>query len=889
MKWSEIIHGRSRISLTEGDKTGRLIKIVVIEAGLSKNGRFYSAEVLKKAIPLFEDLNVYIHEFAPAKDVEKENGHNNHLPNPVRDAFPDGVAGNLVGYLENVHMETIEGVEAMVADLKVIDQKMRERFKNLDEEGRLDKFGYSIDVEGKVSDGYMIQGISAQRVESIDDAYALDIVTNAAAGGRNLRLMAAIGEYMFEASKIGTWIRNRRESMEISTDELAKAMGISPNTLNQIETGSIERPPDERLRGAARILKVSFEHLIGLLPKSKREMEAVQNMKDQMIKFILAFAPGLLKGKDAATIAESDLGKIMVEAVKALAGKLKDKPLSETKVQEALDEMLKAAMTFLGEGKVKEAMEQIAMAIESLGTAASPYRAEPATETTPEPAPAAAPATPAPAAKPAPVAAAPVATPATAPAAAPATPAPAAPAPAKETVSKKDFDSLQKQVKEGHVRESATMLTSKLSESGLPMPMREQISAHMKGKVFTEADAQENISKSKELMEKLSDSGAIRGTGSVAISMGLNESDKVQKAVDLLVDPDLEFDKDTKDEYKGIPKLHGLREAWGVITGDRQCRGSRRALDTNPRMVEAATSDFPKVFGDSITRHLLKNYRGFKQQWQNVVTPRPIDSFRTQRPIRWGTFDDLAIVAENGAYTDLNDPTETETTYAPDKRGKKFAITREMILADDLRKLRSIGPGMGRAAARTLEKFVWKFIIGTSQGGGINSDTVADGNALYTAGHSNLGVLALDSDSMESALIRLMLQQDEDSNETLGFMKPWLIVPIQLGPTAETIIDSELEPGSANNDRNKNFKKADILVVPYLGGDVNNWYLAAKQSDLDSIELGFVEGEREPVVLIQDDPRTGDVFTNDRITYKVRHEYGGAVTAFQGFDGSIVP
>ena len=82
---------------------------------------------------------------------------------------------------------------------------------------------------------------------------------------------------------------------------------------------------------------------------------------------------------------------------------------------------------------------------------------------------------------------------------------------------------------------------------------------------------------------------------------------------------------------------------------------------------------------------------------------------------------------------------------------------------------------------------------------------------------------------------------------------------------------------------------ADVLKVPYLDGDVNNWYLAAKQSDIDSIELGFVEGEREPVVLIQDDPRTGDVFTNDRITYKVRHEYGGAVTAFQGFDGSIVP
>ena len=119
-------------------------------------------------------------------------------------------------------------------------------------------------------------------------------------------------------------------------------------------------------------------------------------------------------------------------------------------------------------------------------------------------------------------------------------------------------------------------------------------------------------------------------------------------------------------------------------------------------------------------------------------------------------------------------------------------------------------------------------------------------------------------------------------------MQPWLIVPVQLAPTGDRVINSELRSGSVNNDRNTNFKKADILVVPYLGADVNNWYLAAKQSDLDSIEVGFVEGQQEPTVLIQDSPTVGDVFTNERVTYKVRHEYGGVVTAFQGLDGSIV-
>ena len=42
-------------------------------------------------------------------------------------------------------------------------------------------------------------------------------------------------------------------------------------------------------------------------------------------------------------------------------------------------------------------------------------------------------------------------------------------------------------------------------------------------------------------------------------------------------------------------------------------------------------------------------------------------------------------------------------------------------------------------------------------------------------------------------------------------------------------------------------------------------------------------GQINPILFVQDQPLYGNNFTNDVITYKVRHEYGGAVVDYRGF------
>jgi len=52
---------------------------------------------------------------------------------------------------------------------------------------------------------------------------------------------------------------------------------------------------------------------------------------------------------------------------------------------------------------------------------------------------------------------------------------------------------------------------------------------------------------------------------------------------------------------------------------------------------------------------------------------------------------------------------------------------------------------------------------------------------------------------------------------------------------------------------------------------------------VDTVEIGFVGGQVNPVLLVQDQPLFGLNFTQDVISYKVRHEYGGAVVDYRGF------
>ena len=61
------------------------------------------------------------------------------------------------------------------------------------------------------------------------------------------------------------------------------------------------------------------------------------------------------------------------------------------------------------------------------------------------------------------------------------------------------------------------------------------------------------------------------------------------------------------------------------------------------------------------------------------------------------------------------------------------------------------------------------------------------------------------------------------------------------------------------------------------------WCVIADTSMCPTIEIGFYQGQDTPSLFTQSDPNFGTVFNADKISYKIRHIYSGAVLDYRGF------
>lgn len=92
-------------------------------------------------------------------------------------------------------------------------------------------------------------------------------------------VFAEIKEEFLMPTKLGDFLRATRERKELSAADVASAGGIEESTYRAIEAGEIARPPDNRLRGFAEALDVSFDALKDLLPADELREEREDGME----------------------------------------------------------------------------------------------------------------------------------------------------------------------------------------------------------------------------------------------------------------------------------------------------------------------------------------------------------------------------------------------------------------------------------------------------------------------------------------------------------------------------------------------------------------------------------------------------------------------------------
>lgn len=419
----------------------------------------------------------------------------------------------------------------------------------------------------------------------------------------------------------------------------------------------------------------------------------------------------------------------------------------------------------------------------------------------------------------------------------------------------------QKAAEDARLTACSLTLKDELRDSGLPAPVTEKIRRQFTGKAFDHETLTAAIKDEKETLDKLTASGAITGAGD--IKAGTTDMENRIKMLD--------------DFFDG--KVHSFKAAYVHITGDDGVTGHLKSA-TRLRASIDSTS-FAEILGDSIQRRMLREYKqpGL-EEWKKLADIVPLNDFRTNHRTRLGGYGDLPIVPQGDPYAALTSPGDEESTYAASKKGGTEDLTIEAIKNDDAGAIRRIPVKMARAAKRTLHKFVFDFLRANT--------AIYDNKALFHADHANLGTAALDAASLTARRHAMLKQSEAGSSEVLGIPAKYLIIPIDLDKTGYDLIsgprNSDFNPTGADFTRTL---QLEMIVVPYWT-DTNNWYLSADKNDIPTIEVGFLDGKEEPELFVQDLPNAGSMFNNDKLTYKIRHIYGGCVLDFRGIDGSIV-
>jgi hypothetical protein len=422
---------------------------------------------------------------------------------------------------------------------------------------------------------------------------------------------------------------------------------------------------------------------------------------------------------------------------------------------------------------------------------------------------------------------------------------------------------------------------------------------------LSDAEISAEVERTVKLAARVTESRKPFGTGlGMSLEVGSDVADKILEGVDGFFMAGAS--ERVRAEYKKLtghdaPRdgYHSIRRLYEDVTGDRDVTGYLREsaqLRRFERILESIqTGTFTNLLGDSVTRRMLSEYRAtdYSNRWRRVCSRvGGINDFRTQERLRWGSFADLSIVGQLQPYPEMANPTDEKISYAANKRGGVVSISREAIKNDDVGFVQELPQKIALAAARTLHKFVFDLIITNPT----LDDTVALFFASTARGFSSAGNIqtaALSTTTVNIARQRLLRVKDRDLNTVLGLSPKILIVPPELEEIGIRLTTIPVYPVSGQNATEPNIvaQKYGLneLIVLETMSDLNDYFILADPTLVNTIEIGFIDNQQEPALFVQNREDTGSVFSADKLSWKVRHEYGGDVMDWRGMQGGIVP
>ncbi len=423
-------------------------------------------------------------------------------------------------------------------------------------------------------------------------------------------------------------------------------------------------------------------------------------------------------------------------------------------------------------------------------------------------------------------------------------------------------------------------LDRELANSKLPEAAQENIRAAYTGQLFETATLQASIKSTKEMLDKLNASGSSSGAGDARVTVGREGYDKLQAAFDGMLGVQL------ADNMRDVPIFTSLRAAYIEMTGDTEINGVLNPAQL--RRMQAAYGDttFAYALGNTLYRRLTQDYRGFSDYGVSRLVGNNIRNatdFRPLQSVRLGYYGDLPTIdTDNQDYPDLGEVSDEKIEYALKEKGGIITINRRTIINDDLRAVQKIIGRLPRAARRTIARTVWTPFL-------TNATYKGDNKAIFHADHGNLGSTAYGITTAQAAKNAMFVQTEPDSGERIGLVPVTVSFPSELDGLVTNVNNFNPQAVAVENGNSMfNFFRPEGLFKNPFMTDANDWMMFADPNECEIVELAYLNGQQDPVMLVADNPANGQMFVGGRIQYKIMHDHNAEVVDYRGAFKAVV-
>ena len=297
------------------------------------------------------------------------------------------------------------------------------------------------------------------------------------------------------------------------------------------------------------------------------------------------------------------------------------------------------------------------------------------------------------------------------------------------------------------------------------------------------------------------------------------------------------------------------------------------------------TGSFQNILLDAANKTLRAAYEEAPYTWSLWARQaQSVDDFKNINRIQLSESPNLEMTPEGQPYPE-GPLTDSKISYKVEKYAKKFSVTWETVINDDLDALSRVPAMHGNAARRTQEKVVYDALLA--------NPIMPDGFALFSASHtsgSNItgtGVAAPSVTTLNEAFKLMALQKGLSSDVYLNLSPRTLLVPQAYAATALELVNSQSYAQSNGNEGVVNIygvngvRPLQVVATALLDANsATNWYAIADNAQVDTVEITFLNGEEAPVLESEWNK------DNDTYHYYVRQTMAAAVIDHRGIFGN---